>query len=86
MVKTQIQLPEEDLKTWRRMAAEEGISVSELVRRGMRQIVRESKGPSREELWRRASSLVGKYHSGKSDISERHDDNFAEAIADDNLR
>jgi hypothetical protein len=27
MVKTQIQVPEEDLKTWRRMAAEEGISV-----------------------------------------------------------
>jgi len=80
MVKTQVQLPEEDLAELRRTAAEEGVSVSELVRRGVKHVLASRRKPSREELWERASALAGKYHSGKPDIAQRHDDYLAEAI------
>ena len=80
MVRTQVQLPEEELAALRRLAAEEGVSVSELVRRGVRQLLRSRRAPSREELWRRALRIAGKFRSGRSDISERHDDYFVESV------
>ncbi len=82
MVKTQVQLPEEDLAELRRMAAEEGVSVSELVRRGVKQVLEAKGKPSREELWERAMKVVGKYRSGKSDVAQRHDDYLAEAYGE----
>ena len=83
MVKTQVQLPEDDLTELRKIAAEEGVSVSELVRRGVKQVLGGKRKPSREELWERASRVVGRYHSGCTDIGRRHDDYLAEAYADD---
>jgi hypothetical protein len=80
MVRTQIQFPKEDLDALHKLAAEEGISTAELVRRGMKQVIAESRKPSRRELMERASQVVGKFRSGVSDLSERHDDYFAEAI------
>ena len=79
MVKTQVQLPDEDLAELRRLAAEEGVSVSALVRRGVKRVLEERRKPSREELWERASQVIGKFRSGKSDVAQRHDDYLAEA-------
>jgi Arc/MetJ-type ribon-helix-helix transcriptional regulator len=81
MVRTQVQLPEEQLAVLRRMAAEEGVSVSELVRRGVAQLLESRRKPTREELWKRAERIIGKYHSGKGDIAQRHDDYLAEDFA-----
>jgi hypothetical protein len=78
MVRTQVQLSEEDLAELRRLAAEEGVSVSALVRRGVKQVLESRRKPSREELWARAMSVVGKYRSGKTDIGRRHDEYLAE--------
>jgi uncharacterized protein involved in type VI secretion and phage assembly len=80
VVKTQVQLPEDDLAALRRLAAEQGVSVSELVRRGVKQFLAWSRAPSREELWRRADEVVGKFRSDKTDIGRRHDDYFVEVI------
>ena len=82
MVKTQVQLPEEDLAELRRMAAEEGVSVSELVRRGVKQVLEAKGKPSREELWRRARAVAGRYSSGLPDVAQRHDDYLAEAYSE----
>lgn len=79
MVRTQVQLAEEQLRELRRMAAEEGISLSELVRRGMAEMIRAKRRPGRQELMRRALEVAGKYRSGKHDIARRHDDYLAEA-------
>jgi len=81
MVKTQIQLPEEDLKSLRRKAAEEGVSVSELVREGVRYVLEDSPKPSKDELWKRARALSGKFRSEKGDVAQRHDDYLAEDFA-----
>jgi Arc/MetJ-type ribon-helix-helix transcriptional regulator len=82
MVKTQVQLPEDDLAALRRLAAEQGVSVSELVRRGVKQFLASSRGPSREELWRRATEAAGKFRSGYHDVARRHDEYLAEAYAE----
>ena len=78
MVRTQVQLSEDDLAELRRLAAEEGVSVSALVRRGVKQVLESRGKPSREELWARAREVAGKYRSGKTDIGRRHDDYLAE--------
>jgi len=80
MVRTQIQFDKEDLEALRRIAAEEGVSLSELVRREMKRKIAEPHRPSREELWERASKVIGKYRSGVTDLGRRHDDYFVEAI------
>ncbi len=79
MVKTQVQLPEEDLAELRRLAAQEGVSVSELVRRGVKEVLKAKRQPDRSELMRRALEVAGKYRGGKHDVARRHDDYLAEA-------
>jgi Arc/MetJ-type ribon-helix-helix transcriptional regulator len=79
MVRTQVQLPEGDLRELQRMAKEEHVSVSELVRRGVRCVIEQQGKPSRRELMERALEVAGKYDSGLTDVAERHDDYLAEA-------
>jgi len=83
MVKTQVQLPEEDLASLRRLAAEEGVSVSELVRRGVKQVLDSRFRPSRDEVWDRALAAFGMFRSDASDVSVRHDDYLAGIYAED---
>jgi len=80
MVKTQVQLAEEDLALLRRLAAEQGVSVSELVRRGVRQMLRSQAELGHPDRWERACAAAGRFHSGKSDIAQRHDDYLAEDL------
>ena len=77
MVRTQIQFEEQQLARLRRRAAEEGISVSALVRRMVEKV--DDENPSREELWERASALVGRFNDGAKDVARRHDDYLEEA-------
>jgi hypothetical protein len=39
----------------------------------------------RQELWRRAMEVMGKYDSGRTDIAERHDDYMAEGLYEEYL-
>ena len=72
MIRTQVQLTEEQMAGLKAMAAKKGVSIAELVRRGVNEVL---KAPlvSDEELRRRAIAFAGKYGSGLSDISENHD-------------
>jgi len=83
MVKTQVQLPREDLEALRRDAAEEGVSVSELVRRAVKDLLESKQKPTQRELMERALSVAGKYHSGVPDLGERHDYYLAEALEEE---
>jgi hypothetical protein len=82
MVRTQIQLTEEQAAALKRIAAERRVSVAELVRKGVDEVIRASGGMSWDERRRRALAVVGKYH-GPADLSERHDDYFVESIVGD---
>jgi len=81
VVKTQVQLQEEQLALLRRLAAEEGVSVSELVRRGVALLLDSRRRPTRKELWERAMEVAGKFSSGLTDVARRHDHYLAEAYA-----
>ena len=84
MVRTIIQLTEKQAEELRQRSKKEGVSVSELVRQGVDIIL--SKPSIDEETWRRAMEAVGFADLGITDLSERHDEYFAEAIEQHDLR
>ncbi|MGI5837935.1 MAG: ribbon-helix-helix protein, CopG family [Chloroflexota bacterium] len=76
MVRTQIQLTEEQSQTLRELAAREGISVAELIRRSVDRLIEELE---QDEKWRRALSIVGRFDAGPEDVSENHDNYLVES-------
>lgn len=81
MIRTQIQLTEEQSRFLREMAEEEGVSMAEIIRRSVEAMMRSRHEPSLEERRRRAIALAGRF-SGPPDLAARHDDYFAEACED----
>jgi 16S rRNA U516 pseudouridylate synthase RsuA-like enzyme len=79
MVRTQIQLTEKQAKAIKKMASAQGVSVAELIRRAVDNIVNSSTTADTEERKRRALDIVGKFRSGKKDVSKEHDAHLAEA-------
>jgi len=82
MVRTQIQLTDEQYASLKRMAQAERVPMAELVRRGVDRILKSSVVISEEDRRQRALEIAGRFHSGKKDISEKHDKYLAEAIED----
>jgi 16S rRNA U516 pseudouridylate synthase RsuA-like enzyme len=79
MVRTQIQLTEKQAKAVKKMASAQGVSVAELIRRAVDNIVNSSTIADTEERKRRALEIAGKFRSGKRDVSKAHDAYLAEA-------
>ncbi len=82
VLRTQIQLTDEQARVLREMAAREGRSMADLIREGVEAIMRRRRRPDRTELRRRALEIVGQFDSGLPDIAERHDEYFVESIED----
>ena len=80
MVRTQIQLDEQQLQALRQRSVETGRSIADLVREGVELYLTSQKRPSREEQVRRALAASGKFASGVTDTSARHDHYLAEAF------
>ncbi len=78
MIRTQIQLTEGQASALKAIAQQQGVSMAELIRRAVERIVEES---DKEDKWWRASSLIGRYHSGRSDVSTNHDTYLDEAYS-----
>jgi hypothetical protein len=79
VLRTQIQLTEEQARALKDLAHREGKSVAELTRQAVDYWLQKVGSVSAEERRQRALAVVGRFHSGLSDISERHDDYLAEA-------
>ena len=82
MVRTQIQLTEEQTVQLRLLAAHEGLSVAEIIRRSVDLYLRSRPFVDLDERKRNALSIAGKYSSGLTDISENHDAYLAETYAE----
>ena len=80
MIRTQIQLTEEQSEALKQLADREGKSVAELVRMGVDQLIRSHRAVDRQELLRRAMAVAGKFNSGDEDLSAEHDRYAAEAF------
>ena len=73
MVRTQIQLTEEQAREIKKVAVAKGLSVAEIIRRAVEGVIKSSTKTDGEERQRRAIEVVGKFRSGKRDVSKKHD-------------
>lgn len=80
MIRTQVQLTEEQFAALKAMAAAEGVPMAELIRRGIDLITQVHGGVSRQDRVRRALAAAGRFHSGLGDLARRHDDYLEEAF------
>lgn len=74
MVRTEVRLTEKQLKVLKRMAAEENVSLAELVRRSVGAYIARRLDVSPAERRRRLLSIVGISNSGLTDLAENHDE------------
>jgi len=73
MVRTQIQLTEDQRRKLRKIAVDQGVSLAELIRRGVDLILEGNERPEREELRARAAAAAGRFRSGEKHVARDHD-------------
>ena len=78
MIRTQIQLSDSVSLRVKQEAAREHISMSEIIRRAIDFFMKTSSSAVADNRYDRALSAAGRFSSGSSDISSRHDVYFAE--------
>lgn len=81
MMRTQIQLTEQQHRRLKRLADRLGISMSEAVRRCIEERLEQEQGDTgHSDRVREALDVVGRFSSDRSDVAERHDDYLADAF------
>ncbi len=79
MVRTQIQLTEEQADSLRRHAEASGRSLSDLVRQSVDLYLQSQKAGGRQQMIERARRAAGSFSSGSATVSADHDQHLAEA-------
>lgn len=79
MVRTQIQLTDDQVARLRRVIASENTSIAAAVREALEMWLAAREQPDRATLKRRAKEIAGMFDSGTPDLVERLDDYLAEA-------
>jgi Arc/MetJ-type ribon-helix-helix transcriptional regulator len=82
MIRTQIQLTEEQAAKLKRLAAARDVSMAEVIRDAVDRLADRD---GRAERLALAVSVLGKFHdiAGKTDVSVRHDEYLAEILEED---
>ena len=78
MIRTQIQLTESQAEALKKLSSARHISVAELIRRSVDNLMKTSVIPDVDEIKNRAIAAAGRFHSGKTDISANHDEHLSE--------
>ena len=78
MIRTQIQFTQEQWEALKKLAASRHISISEVVRESVDQVIHSPENREIDEYQRLCVEIVGKYQSGLSDISANHDKYLSE--------
>jgi Arc/MetJ-type ribon-helix-helix transcriptional regulator len=81
MIRTQIQLTDEQYKALREFARDRRASMAEIIRESVELYLRQSDFQSSEEKRRRALEVCGQFGSGLSDLAEQHDRYVDEAFS-----
>lgn len=81
MVRTQIQLTDEQAKQLKKLAASRHLSMAEIIRQAIDSMVKSSAVVDIEERRARAINIAGRFGSGKQDVSKKHDEYLAEAFS-----
>jgi hypothetical protein len=80
VIRTQIQLSEEQAEALRRRASSEQRSMADLVRESVAEYLARRPMVERAELERRAMELAGSFRSTTPDLATDHDRHLAEAF------
>lgn len=78
MVRTQIQLTEKQIKALKKLSSSQHLSVAELIRQAIDNLLKPSGVMDADEQKQRALDIVGKFTSGRRDISREHDRHLTE--------
>jgi len=81
MVRTQIQLTEEQAKALKKLALARHLSIAEMIRQAVDSMIKSNTLIDAEERRKRAIDIAGRFSSGKHDVSREHDKYLAEAIS-----
>ena len=79
MIRTQIQLSEQQAKALKKLAILRKVSVAELIRQAVDEQLRAVGPVDPEERKRRAIAAGGRFNSGLGDLAANHDQYLAEA-------
>ena len=79
-MRTQIQLTENQLDSLKRLSANSGRSIADIIREAVELCLRKQGGADFEERTKRALGVAGKFSSGARDVSVNHDDYLADAF------
>lgn len=82
MVRTQIQLTENQAAALKRRAASQGISMAEVIRRSLDRTIAEEDPMQDPEARRRALAAIGCIRTGPPDLAENHDAYLLEAYSE----
>ncbi|MEW6574362.1 MAG: CopG family transcriptional regulator [Bacillota bacterium] len=77
MIRTQVQLTEDQLKALKRLSAKEGVSLAELIRRAVDDLVHRNEAAALKE---KMLGIAGRFRSGLGDLAEQHNRYFAETL------
>jgi hypothetical protein len=81
MIRTQIQLSEDQAARLKATAARRGISMAEVIRQAVDAAVSRADDSDPVTRYERARRIAGKFRSGTNDVSSRHDDYLAGSYA-----
>jgi predicted transcriptional regulator len=81
VVRTQIQLTEEQANALKKLAVSRHLSVAELIRQAVTSFIKSSTVVDAEERQKRAIAAAGRFHSGIADLSNGHDKHLAETLS-----
>lgn len=79
MIRTQIQLRDDQAEQLRDLAAKEGVSMAELVRQAVDRLLVEASDSRRPTTRLDALVVAGRFDSGMPGVARRHDDELADA-------
>ena len=80
MIRTQIQLDEAQAARLRQLAAEQGISLAEAVRRAVDSLLAGKASVDPRAARARAAAVAGRYRSATDDLATAHDRHLDEAF------
>lgn len=80
MVRTQIQLTEKQSRRLKQLAAAQGRSMADLIRRSVDAMLAQPEASDDEVRRTRALRAAGRFRSGVRDLSSQHDRHLAEVL------
>jgi hypothetical protein len=82
MIRTQIQLPEEQVAMLKKIAMAERKSMAEIIRQSVDFFARAKYGGGEEQHRKRAMAAAGQFRSGVKDLAASHDIYLAEVFGE----